>query len=65
MDIRSFSLNMEVSVLVRGQEFTSRMRLVEDHYRSNSARLDPETWSRRPLGGKVLDAIARLTSALQ
>ena len=65
MDIRSFSLNMEVSVLVRGSEFVDRMRLVEDHYRSQSFQLDADEWARRPLGGKVLDALARLTSALQ
>lgn len=65
MDIRSFSLNMEVSLLVRGRDFTDRMRIVEDHYRSQSVRLDPADWARRPLGGKVLDAMARLTSALQ
>lgn len=65
MDIRSFSLNMEVSVLIRGRGFVDRLRVVEDHYRSRSVRLDPEEWIRRPLRGKVLDALARLTSALQ
>lgn len=65
MDIRSFSLNMEVSLLVRSREFVDRMRLVEDHYRGRSLRLDPDEWARRPLPGKVLDALARLTSALQ
>ena len=65
MDIRSFSLNMEVSVLVSSREFTDRMRIVEDHYRAQSFRLDADEWARRPLGGKVLDGLARLTSALQ
>lgn len=65
MDIRSFSLNMEVSVLVRSREFTDRMRIVEDHYRAQSIRLDADEWARRPLGGKVLDGLGRLTSALQ
>lgn len=65
MDIRSFSLNMEVSVLVRSREFTDRMRIVEDHYRAQSFRLDADEWARRPLGGKVLDGLGRLTSALQ
>ncbi|WP_080792872.1 cardiolipin synthase [Corynebacterium pacaense] len=65
MDIRSFSLNMEVSVLVRSRGFTDHMREVEDNYRDNSLRLDPEEWSGRPMGGRILDALARLTSALQ
>ncbi|MGI5952392.1 MAG: cardiolipin synthase [Brooklawnia sp.] len=65
MDIRSFSLNMELSVLVRSREFADQMRIVEDHYRARSRRLDAEEWAARPLGGKVLDALTRLTSALQ
>lgn len=65
MDIRSFSLNMEVSVLVSSREFTDRMRIVEDRYRAQSFRLDADEWARRPLGGKVLDGLGRLTSALQ
>lgn len=65
MDIRSFSLNMEVSLLVRGRDFVDRMREVEDHYRADSDELFLSEWSRRPLGGKVLDSLARLTSSLQ
>ncbi|GAA3873506.1 cardiolipin synthase [Leifsonia kafniensis] len=65
MDIRSFSLNMEVSVLVHGRDFVDRMRLVEDSYRANSAPLDPVAWQNRSVGGKIGDSLARLTSALQ
>ncbi|MGM7698286.1 cardiolipin synthase [Microbacterium sp. A84] len=65
MDIRSFSLNMEVSVLVRGRKFVDQLKLVEDNYRRNSIRLGPEAWARRPLREKVIDGLARLTSALQ
>jgi len=65
MDIRSFSLNMEVSVLVRGRAFCERMRAVEDSYREHSTRLDPEAWEKRGTAGRVLDGLARLTSALQ
>jgi cardiolipin synthase A/B len=64
MDIRSFSLNMEVSVLFRGREFNACVREVENHYRANSARLDLDEWLQRPLRDKVLDNLARLTSAL-
>jgi cardiolipin synthase len=65
MDIRSFSLNMEVSVMVQGRAFVERMRAVEDDYRSKSERLDLEDWLRRPLASKVGDSLARLTSSLQ
>jgi cardiolipin synthase A/B len=64
MDIRSFSLNMEVSVLIHGRDFNARLREVEDHYRANSARLNLAEWLQRPLRDKVLDNLARLTSGL-
>ena len=65
MDIRSFSLNMEISVLVHGREFTDSMRLVEDDYRENSVRLDLADWLARPVAQKIGDSLARLTSSLQ
>jgi cardiolipin synthase len=65
MDIRSFSLNMEVSVLVHGREFVDRLRLVEDDYRANSTRLELDDWLDRALPAKVGDNLARLTSSLQ
>jgi cardiolipin synthase len=65
MDIRSFSLNMEVSLLVQGRAFVHAMRAIEDGYRANSTRLDPAVWRARPLAGKINDALARLTSSLQ
>jgi len=65
MDIRSFSLNMEVSVLVHGAEFVQRMRVVQDEYRSNSRRVELADWLDRPAGAKVFDNLARLTSSLQ
>ncbi|MDQ0726765.1 cardiolipin synthase [Microbacterium sp. W4I20] len=65
MDMRSFGLNLEVSMLVRGQEFVSEMREVEDQYRSLSRELTLEEWMQQPLRSTVLDNLARLTSALQ
>lgn len=65
MDVRSFSLNMEVSVLVQGSTFVAAMRGIEDDYRSSSDLLSLNEWMTRPLAGKVNDALARLTSSLQ
>ncbi|MFN4000717.1 cardiolipin synthase [Microcella sp.] len=65
MDIRSFSLNMEVSVMVHGAEFVQRMRAIEASYRAASRELTLDEWVRRPWGEKVRDSIARLTSSLQ
>jgi cardiolipin synthase A/B len=65
MDMRSFGLNMEISMLVRGEEFVSEMRDVEATYRALSRQLTLEEWEKQPLRSTVLDNLARLTSALQ
>lgn len=65
MDMRSFGLNLEVSLFVRGEEFVQEMRGVEDMYRKLSRELTLEEWLRQPLRSTVLDNLARLTSALQ
>jgi cardiolipin synthase len=65
MDVRSFSLNMEVSVLVHGRSIVDQMRAVEDSYRAASTELLLEDWLRRPMGHVALDNLARLTSSLQ
>ncbi|MCT9001712.1 cardiolipin synthase [Microbacterium memoriense] len=65
MDMRSFGLNLEISLLTRGQEFVEQLRAVEDQYRSQSRELTLEEWEKQPLRSTVLDNLARLTSALQ
>ncbi len=65
MDMRSFGLNMEMSLLVRSEDFVGEMREVEDKYRALSRELTLEEWEKQPLRSTVLDNIARLTSALQ
>ena len=65
MDIRSFRLNMEISLLVHGRDFVDRLRLVEDGYRAESDELTLDEWMRRSAGSKVGDSLARLTSSLQ
>ena len=65
MDMRSFGLNMEISLLVRDADFVAEMRAVEDEYRSLSRELTIEEWKQQPLRSTVLDNLARLTSALQ
>jgi len=65
MDVRSFSLNMEVSVLVHGRAFVDEIRRIEDGYRLESRELQLEDWNRRPIAQKVFDNLARLTAALQ
>ncbi|QAV71039.1 cardiolipin synthase [Salinibacterium sp. UTAS2018] len=65
MDMRSFSLNLEISVMVRGAEFIADMRELESEYRAVSRELTLEEWMKRPRRSKVLDNLARLTAAVQ
>lgn len=64
MDIRSFSLNSEVSLLVRGESFVAGMREVEQDYRDAGRELTLEEWNREPAKATFLDGVMRLTSAL-
>jgi cardiolipin synthase len=65
MDIRSFALNFEISLLVRGASFVSALREVEDGYREIGRELTLDEWQREPASATFLDGVARLTSALQ
>jgi len=65
MDMRSFGLNLEVVMMVSGRSFTDAMREVEDHYREVSRELTLEEHLRQSLPTRLLDNLARLTSALQ
>jgi cardiolipin synthase len=65
MDMRSFSLNMEVSVMMLGTEIVDSMRSVEDTYRDISHELKLDAWMRRPLAARYVDNVARLTATVQ
>lgn len=65
MDMRSFGLNLEISMLVRGEEFVEQLREVEAEYRRMSRELTLAEWEQQPLRSTILDNLARLTSALQ
>ena len=64
MDIRSFSLNMEVSLMVLGESFVAGMREVEQGYRDAGRQLTLEEWKKEPGRATFLDGVARLTSAV-
>lgn len=65
MDMRSFSLNLEVSVMVRGESIIRELRAIEQSYRENSRELLLDDWLRRPAHMRVFDDLARVTAALQ
>ena len=65
MDMRSFALNYEVSLMLLGEDVVRRLQVVEDHYRSVSRELTLEDWVGRPWRSRYVDNVMRLTAALQ
>ena len=65
MDMRSFSLNLEVSMMMFGGNIVEKMRQIEDTYRSLSKELILDEWRNRPVWQRYVDNVARLTATLQ
>jgi cardiolipin synthase len=65
MDLRSFALNYEISLMLLGADVVTRMRAVEDAYRAISKPLTLEDWAARPARTRYVDNVMRLTAALQ
>jgi cardiolipin synthase len=65
MDMRSFALNYEISLMLLGPEVVAAMREVEDTYRARSRLLTSGEWSRRPRRTQYVDTVMRLTAGLQ
>lgn len=65
MDMRSFGLNFEVSMLSTGGDLTAEVIAVIDDYREISRELTSEEWSQRSYARRWVDSAMRLTSALQ
>ncbi|MGZ4476072.1 MAG: cardiolipin synthase [Nocardioides sp.] len=65
MDMRSFALNYEVSLMIPDEGVVAAMREVEDHYRAISRELTLAEWLRRSPGARYVDNVMRLTAALQ
>ena len=65
MDMRSFALNYEISLMMLGRSIVSAVREVEDTYRQVSRQLTTEEWSTRPARTRYVDTVMRLTAGLQ
>jgi cardiolipin synthase A/B len=65
MDIRSFELNLEITLVCYGAQVVADLRKLEEEYLRGSRQLVLDAWQARPLLTKLLDNLARLTSALQ
>ncbi|MCY7413749.1 MAG: cardiolipin synthase [Salinibacterium sp.] len=65
MDMRSFALALEISVMVRGSSIISDLHALQDHYRSNSCELKLDEWMTRSRVSATFDNVARLAATLQ
>lgn len=65
MDLRSFALNYEISLMLIDREVVQRLRAVEDGYRNLSTELTLAQWLTRPARTRYVDNVMRLTAALQ
>lgn len=65
MDMRSFSLDLEISVMIWGGTFLQRLRAIEDQYRAHSREVSLDEWLVRPRLSRAFDNVARLTAAVQ
>jgi cardiolipin synthase len=65
LDMRSLTLNLEVTLLVYDSEVVAALRQVEADYRAQSDALDRDAWRVRSRGRQLLENVARLTAALQ
>lgn len=65
MDMRSFSLNAELSLMVHSKEFVADLHQVQEAYRRDSILLTREKWREEPFWKRSLDTVMRLTASLQ
>lgn len=65
MDMRSFSLNSEVTVMVVGSDEVAKLGEIIDGYQAKCEHLMLKDWLARPRYKRWLDNVFRLTSALQ
>lgn len=64
LDIRSMSLNFELSILLYGQRVTDRLRAIQMDYINKSLPLDLAQWQRRPVIREYSDRAVALLSPL-
>lgn len=65
MDMRSFTLNAEVMLIVYGQDFAHRISWVEHAYRVHSREITLDEWMARPRLYFAFDDLCRLTAVVQ
>ncbi|MFO7892241.1 MAG: cardiolipin synthase [Longimicrobiales bacterium] len=64
LDVRSFSLNFELALLVYDTDFASQLHYLQAEYLEKAERLSKQAWRRRGVVRKVADNVARLLTPL-
>jgi cardiolipin synthase len=64
LDLRSFVLNAEVSVLVYDRDVAADLRRIQDRYLQAAEAIEPRAWAARGRGRRVLENLARLADAV-
>lgn len=64
IDMRSFTLNAEVSLVLFDREAVARLRAEQEASFRGSDRLSPAEWRARPLSARFVENVARLMSPL-
>jgi cardiolipin synthase A/B len=64
IDLRSFILNSEISLVLFDRRATERLREEQERYFAASDLLSLERWNKRSLASKTIENIARLMSPL-
>jgi cardiolipin synthase len=64
VDLRSFQLNQEASLLIYDQPSVDRVLAIQQGYMAASRQIDPAIWRARPLRRRLLENLARLFNVL-
>jgi cardiolipin synthase len=65
MDMRSFGLNYEITLMSAEGSLLEKMTALAGEYREACTELTSEEWDTRARSRRYIDNVARLTSALQ
>jgi cardiolipin synthase A/B len=64
LDVRSFGLNFELSVLLYGSDPCQKLKAIQQGWLAQSKKLELETWDQRPRGYEYADRAVALLSPL-
>ena len=65
LDMRSFTLNLELSLLLVGKSLIRRLGALASNYEKASTELTLETWNQRGQATRFAEGLARLTATVQ